>query len=201
MRPCSYLMTISSYHLSLFSRFCALKMESVHSLETFVNSYQNEQHHFPGDSSFFCVVTVLYKDSRRFGVLFLDGARNLSFLLRRLDKIWIPPRPLCGGYRGSSPSQNGCCVKSTAALYQVSSLRMHGDIHPISHFFFLKSWCLVKIKDKLLYTLDLTRKSIFVKWALRKRSSRSWNAVGHRFMTRLLEPIFKLHIAAGRKIC
>ena len=135
MRPGSCLVTIRSYRLSLFSSFSTLKVESAQSLETFVNSYKNEQHHIPEGSSFVCTVTVLHKDCRRFWFRFLDGARNLSFLLRRLDKKWIPPRPLCGAYRGSSPSQNGCCVKSTAALYQVSRLRMHGDIPPISHLF------------------------------------------------------------------
>ena len=97
MRPGSYLMTIRSYRFSLFSSFCPLKMESVQSIETFVNSYKNEQRHIPEDSSFFCIVTVLLKDSRRFVVRFLDGARNLSFLHRRLDHIWNPPKSLCGG--------------------------------------------------------------------------------------------------------
>jgi len=68
--------------------------------------------------------------------------------------------------------------------------------------FILKSWCLVKLKDKLLFTVALLLKSIFVKWALRKRSSSSWNAIAHRFMTRQLESIFfKLHMKGGRKIC
>jgi hypothetical protein len=158
VRPGSYLMTIRSYRLSLPSSFCTQKMETAQSLETFVNSYKNEQHHIPEDS-FVYIVTVLHKESRRFGVRFLDGARNLSFLFRRLDRIWIPPRPLCGGYSGSFPSQNGCCVKSTAALlstYQIDNAWRYTS----NLAFILKSRCLVKLKDKLLFTLAVTSRNI-----------------------------------------
>ena len=234
-------MTIRNYRLSLFSSFCTLKMESAQSIETCVNIYKNVKHHIPEDSSFVCTVTVLHKDSRRFGVRLLDGARNSSFLLRCLDKIWIPPRPLCGGNRGSSPSQNGCCVKSTSfpdwecmtiytskqcmtiytskqcmtiytskqcvTIYSskqcvtIYTSKQCVTIYTSKIAFIRKSWCIVTLKDKLPFTVALTLKSIFVKWALRKRSSRSWNAIAHRFMTRLLEPILvKLHMKSRRKM-
>jgi hypothetical protein len=107
----------------------------------------------------------------------------------------------CAVGNGALPSHRTVDVWSLP-LHSIKFQMENAWRYPSILIFVIKSWYFVNLKDNLLFILVLTLKCIFVIRALRKRSSRSWNAVVHRFMTRLLEPIFvKLHMTAGRKIC